>query len=722
MISNVGYERESRPETMKLQPTELEISRSPAEPASVAVRGRWLFLVRAGWLLAALALVGLFVAAVPARYEQITTLSNLPEGIDPASVRAGLERSGLSIGFYAAWRLGMEVVFAVVCLALGPVIFWRRSNYRVALFVSLLLVLLGTTFWNTISALSLYHPAWERVGLGLAGVRAVSLFLLFYIFPDGRFMPRWTRWLAAVLVLGVVSDIIFPESPLAVDDWPIPLFILFMLFWLLTGVFAQVYRYRRVSGPVERQQAKWVIFGFTAAITGLLGVLLFGEVLFPGPPGTSAELFGSTLITLFMLLIPASIGTAILRYRLFDIDVFINRTLVYGSLTACVVGAYILIVGYLGALFQARGSLAVSLIATGIVAVLFVPLRDRLQRGVNRLMYGERDEPYAVISRLGERLEATLAPEAALSTIVETVAGALKLPYAAITLKQNGGFVRAAEYGTPPQEPVVLPLAYQSDTVGQLILSPRSPGESFSPSDKRLLEGLSRQAGVTAHAVRLTADLQRSREQLVSAREEERRRLRRDLHDGLGPRLAAQTLKAGSARSLYPRNPAAADALLLELEADMEAAIAEVRRLLYDLRPPALDELGLMGAIRETAARYEGKGLSITVEAPAGMPPLPAAVEVAAYRIAQEAVTNVVRHARADSCLVRLSPEKDALELEVSDDGVGLPEDRRSGVGLHSMRERAGELGGACKIEPMPSGGTRVLARLPLPGERGEEG
>ncbi|HZY64480.1 MAG TPA: ATP-binding protein [Rubrobacteraceae bacterium] len=114
--------------------------------------------------------------------------------------------------------------------------------------------------------------------------------------------------------------------------------------------------------------------------------------------------------------------------------------------------------------------------------------------------------------------------------------------------------------------------------------------------------------------------------------------------------------------------------------------------------------------------------MSITVEAPAGMPPLPAAVEVAAYRIAQEAVTNVVRHARADSCLVRLSPEKDALELEVSDDGVGLPEDRRSGVGLHSMRERAGELGGACKIEPMPSGGTRVLARLPLPGERGEEG
>lgn len=238
MISNVGYERKSRPETMKLQPTELEISRSPAEPASVTVHGPKLLLARIGWVAATLTLVGLFVAAVPARYEQIATLSNLPEGIDPASLRAGLERSGLSIGFYAAWRLGMEVVFAVVCVALGTVIFWRRSDRRMALFVSLLLVLLGTTFWNTISALSLYHPAWERIGLALAELRAVSLFLLFYIFPDGRFVPRWTRWLAAVMVLGVVSDIVFPESPLSVNDMPVPFFILFMLFWLLSGVYA----------------------------------------------------------------------------------------------------------------------------------------------------------------------------------------------------------------------------------------------------------------------------------------------------------------------------------------------------------------------------------------------------------------------------------------------------------------------------------------------------
>jgi signal transduction histidine kinase len=215
-------------------------------------------------------------------------------------------------------------------------------------------------------------------------------------------------------------------------------------------------------------------------------------------------------------------------------------------------------------------------------------------------------------------------------------------------------------------------------------------------------------------ALQLSADLQRSRERLVTAREEERRRLRRDLHDGLGPRLAAQTLKVGSARSLYPQDPAAADALLAGLETDIEAALTDIRRLVYDLRPPALDELGLVGAVRETAAQYGENGLSISLRTPERLPILPAAVEVAAYRIVQEALTNVVRHAHAGSCLIRLSLN-DVLELEITDDGVGLPADRRAGVGLSSMRERAAELGGTCLIEPAPSGGVRVLARLPLP-------
>ncbi|HEU5100066.1 MAG TPA: GAF domain-containing sensor histidine kinase, partial [Roseiflexaceae bacterium] len=391
---------------------------------------------------------------------------------------------------------------------------------------------------------------------------------------------------------------------------------------------------------------------------------------------------------------------------------------------------YVLVVGYLGTLFQTSGNLLISLVATGLVAVLFQPLRDQLQRSVNRLTYGERDEPYRAISRLGRRLEATLAPDAVLPTIVQSVAEALRLPYAAIALQQDGELVIAAEVGVGSWELGVggavsphlptpisqLPLIYQGEPVGQLILAPRAGETEFSAADRQLLDELARQAGVAAHTVRLNADLQRSRERLVTAREEERRRLRRDLHDGLGPALAAQTLKVGAARVLYGRDPAAADRLLVELERDIAAALADIRRLVYNLRPPALDELGLCAAIRECAAQYHANGASdlrVTVEAPERLPNLPAAVEVAAYRITQEALANVVRHAGARSCRIRIT-YGELLNLEIADDGAGLPAARRIGVGLTSMRERAEELGGTCTIEPALGGGTLVCARLPL--------
>jgi signal transduction histidine kinase len=352
------------------------------------------------------------------------------------------------------------------------------------------------------------------------------------------------------------------------------------------------------------------------------------------------------------------------------------------------------------------------------VAVLFQPLRDRLQRGVNRLMYGERDDPYAVVSRLGQRLEATLAPDAVLPTIVETVKEALKLPYAAIALRGNGAPRVAASVGKPVAEPLRLALTYQSEPVGELLLGPRSPGETFGPDDRRLLEGLARQAGVAAHAVRLTADLQRSRERLVATREEERRRLRRDLHDGLGAQLAGLNIQTGVLRNLISRDPAAADALVVELREELRAAIADIRRLVYDLRPPTLDDLGLAAALDQLAERYgsEGEQPRVLVEAPENLPPLPAAVEVAIYRIAQEALTNVVRHAQAKECFVRLILNGD-VTLDIVDDGVGILEERSAGVGLYSMRERAAELGGSCVVESVPEGGTRVLVQLPLPKE-----
>jgi signal transduction histidine kinase len=221
------------------------------------------------------------------------------------------------------------------------------------------------------------------------------------------------------------------------------------------------------------------------------------------------------------------------------------------------------------------------------------------------------------------------------------------------------------------------------------------------------------------HAARLTADLQRSRERLVATREEERRRLRRDLHDGLGPTLASMTLKLDAARNLLTQHPPEVEPLLVEVKTQLQATIADIRRLVYDLRPPALDELGLVSALREQIRQYhDPSGVNVVLEAPPQLPPLPAAVEVAAYRITLEALTNVARHARAHTCCVRLQfvhADAEALIVEVTDDGLGLPPQHPLGVGLASMQERASELGGTCSITSRATGGTQVLVWLPLP-------
>jgi signal transduction histidine kinase len=314
-----------------------------------------------------------------------------------------------------------------------------------------------------------------------------------------------------------------------------------------------------------------------------------------------------------------------------------------------------------------------------------------------------------------------------LPTIVQTVREALKLSYAAIEVKEETTFVLAASSGTPPmKEPLRLPLVYQSNQVGTLIIAPRGRDDALTPADLRLLDDLTQQIGNAVHTVRLTSelqaltqDLQRSREHLVTTREEERRRLRRDLHDGLGPMLSAIMLNVGLVRTIYRRDPETTDAVLKQLEEEIELVIGDIRRVVYNLRPPALDELGLVGAIREYVARFRNEEqvnkvtLKVTVEAPESLPPLPAAVEVAVYRIVQEAVNNVIRHAHAHSCSVYLHVQDDLL-IEVSDDGIGIDEAERLGVGLTSMRERAEELGGTLTIRKIAPSGTQVTACLPL--------
>ncbi|MEW5990328.1 MAG: histidine kinase [Chloroflexota bacterium] len=482
---------------------------------------------------------------------------------------------------------------------------------------------------------------------------------------------------------------------------------------ITTGVALAVRGFRAAS-PAVRGQIRWAVLGGVAATLSSL-VLFLGPELLTGRPIVPWSAVG-----LLALPLPIGLAAGILQSRLFDIDVVVNRSLVYGGATIAIVGTYVVAVSVLGALLPLQGGFPASLLATGIAAVGALPIRDALQRAVNRLMYGDRDDPYRALSRLGQRLEAALDPIETPTVIARTVAESLRLPWAALRLGTPGEAVRTIAHGRQPAgEPIEVPLVYGAEVVGALLVAPRAASEPLSSADRRLLEALARQAGSAVHAVRLTLDLVDSRERLVAAREEERRRIRRDLHDGLGPTLAAIGLRAEVAGDLLARDAAGADRVLAELRAEVSGALADIRRLVDELRPPALDELGLVGALEAQAGRF-GSSPRVDVTADGPIPELPAAVEVAAYRIALEAMTNAARHAHAGSCRVRvgeLAPEPGAsrmLQVEIEDDGTGLPATPKLGIGLVSMRERAAEVGGTCTVESVPGRGTRVLARLPL--------
>ena len=570
--------------------------------------------------------------------------------------------------------------------------------------------------------------AWVSSWVWLTGGTPILTFGLL-LFPNGRLpSPRWrlVAWAAAgSLIARVLANALMPgpliNHPVATNPLGIPHAapVLRLVEGIALGVFAVaaacsvasvLVRYRRGTQQ-ERQQLKWLAYamavvllafglGWVPVTTPLAEVLLLGAITF----------------------IPVAMGIAILRHRLFDIDLLINRTLVYALLTVLLAGTYLGVVAAARLLLQGRATAGVSVAATALVAVLFAPLRSWLQGRADRLMYGDRHDPHAALSRLGRRLEATMEPAAVLPSLVETVAESLRLPYVAVRVDTGPDTAGSpVEHGRLVGEPLCLPLVYQGQPVGELVLGPRTPGEGFSPADRRVLAELAAQAGVAVHAIGLTAELRQARVRLVAAREEERRRLRRDLHDGLGPTLAGVVLGLETAGNLLDSQPSAARTrLLLErLRDETQGAIAGIRRLVYGLRPPALDDLGLVAALR-TQSTTLGQGhnaMVISVEADSDLATLPAAVEVAAYRIALEAVANAARHANAQHCQVRLHQDG-ALLVEVHDDGIGLPPDWHAGVGLTSMRERAVELGGTLRVEPAPiGGGTLVTASLPVSGD-----
>ena len=614
--------------------------------------------------------------------------------------------------------------------------------------------------------------AWVAAWLTLPPVFLISVFLPL-LFPTGRLpSSRWCplAWLAVGSTLLLTLTVALTPGPLPNPGFaaianPLGLggaagtvvrrlnaSLLLLPVCALGATVALLLRFRRARGA-ERQQLKWVLSA-TVLVAACFSVVLVLGVL--GQPFDAAL----DVTRLAFVSLPIAAGVAILHYRLWDIDLLINRTLVYGALTASVAGLYVLIVGGVGAILQARGSLLLSLAATGLVAVLFQPLHLWLQRGVNRLLWGERDSPYEVVARLGYDLERVPAPEAVLPVVVENVARALKLPHAAIWLSDGetlrpeavhghalaAGAVRdptaiarlrAATDGLPPEAfsvtgtfrtaldrsgtGLVFPLAHRGELVGALCLAPRGPGEGFSRADRRLLRDLARHSSAAAQAVQLTAalrtslsELRRSREHLVTAQEEERRRIQRDLHDGLGPTLASMRLRLEACLAEAEDGAPALAADLERLDELVGQATADIRRLVYDLRPPVLDQLGLLPALQQWVARF-GRETGIATELTVGQAvAVPAAAEVVVFRVAQEALVNVQKHARAACVSVGIGVRDDQLTLVIRDDGQGIADGAGRGTGLDSMRERAELLGGRLEVTSRPGAGTVVTMTIPV--------
>ena len=668
-------------------------------------------ILRISWQLIAFLAVVFLLTSLPGYYLRI---SDGAPGLGINTEYAGLQSVILQvINTFAS------LASAILSFYLAVVIYQRLFDNLATMVASFFLLFYSVVMTGPLEHWSYYWLGSYDYVLMIQGfLVATPLIALLFLFPDGRFVPSWTRW---ALLLSLPWNGIFfilPNPFLGGEGFnSLIWFFALWVFFPVLGVYAQVYRFRRVSSAEERQQSKWVLFGFVLWIGYMLVSSIPYFYLINLPPSTTTPWWAPISELSWWLsvnIIPVTLGIAFLRSHLWNVNFVINRTLVYGALTLITMTLYILIVGSLGSLLQLGDRSLVAFLTTGLVAVLFQPLRIRLQSWINRLMYGERDDPVSVLTKLGEHLENTGSPQDALHGITETVARTLKIPYVAIELGMEGQERKiVAESGLPKGELVRLPMAYQSEASGSLLIARRSLGEPFSDSELKLLGNIASQAGAAAHAVRLTEDLRKSRQELVTAREEERRRLRRDLHDGLGPTLASLTLKLDAAKNLLKSDQERVGSLLDELKSQTQDTIRDIRSLVYDLRPPAIDELGLVDAIQSTIDRHglELPHLVLEVEEP--LPDLPAAFEVAIYRIALEGITNMIRHSQAESGTIRILQVKQALIVELIDDGIGLDALHSKGIGLASMQERVEELGGDLKILPIKRG-AHLQACLPL--------
>jgi signal transduction histidine kinase len=544
---------------------------------------------------------------------------------------------------------------------------------------------------------------------------ALAVTFLPLLFPDGRLPSR--RWLPVAWLAAAGLTIQF-AAPLSVlpqlrlrtayaetypDERLAGLFggIGYGLVLLAAVLCVIALVWRLVRMPAEqRGPYVWFAGGAIVAVVLLLPLNL-----------VSQPLVNETLTLVAVVSIPVGALVAIVRHQAYGIDLVINRTLVYTALSVVLAAIYMAVAAVAHLLLDGAELLPV-VSAAATTALVLAPARDRLQRVINRVMYGVRDDAQQVVAAIGSRLETIAGADDPLADVTVQIARSFRLPYVAIETSGEKQPRLLAATGSAGPSDERIQLLVKGEDVGSLLAGPRRGQSRLTSRDRR---GLAEIAPFVATAVKqdqLTTELQRARERLASDLEEERRRIRRDLHDGLGPSLATIVMGLDETRAVHRGDPQRADLLLRELKQQAKEAIEDIRTLVYGLRPPALDDFGLLGAVRTILATSARGDLVVELSVPAQLPALPAAIEVVAYRIVQESVTNVLRHADAAHVEVALGCRGDDLEVVVRDDGRGLADGVVAGVGLRSIQERVRDVGGRVTIRS--DGGTTVTAVLPV--------
>ena len=564
--------------------------------------------------------------------------------------------------------------------------------------------------WPTsaIRALSTFSNGPWQFGIGLLFPLALLLF------PDGRLPSRRWVWVAWLIVLsgafqavtGVLSDgSSFSDSPesnsiLSIGlELPEPVVLIAGIasdaaYLLVIG--ALVWRFIR-GDERTRRQLMWLILAL------LIIIALNAERFLTGD--------GPILLLLSVVLIPIALAIAIVRYQLFDIRVVLSRTLLYGLTIAVIIAAYVGIVAGLTLLVPSNAQRSVSVAAAIIVAFLFAPLRSLVQRMINRAFYGTRSDPARTAWQIGEGLR----HDDDLPGVLEQTRSALRLPWISLRGEPGGNDIAAA--GTAEESPTAeLPLTYRDEQVGTMIVGLRRGERELHDADRRTLELIATPLAVALHATALSDQVQQARTATVEAAAAERVRLQRELHDGVGPILTSAAFQADAASNLIHTDPAGAERLLDEIRSELRGATDDVRRVVYGLRPIELDNAGLVGAIRQRLAGLpaaERGQIKVEMDLRDPLPALSPAVELAAYRIASEAINNALTHSAGRRCLVTITANG-TLAVTVRDDGRP-PASWTPGVGLRSILERAEELGGTAAAGPTGDG-WEVRARLPLDG------